>query len=176
MFRIAINNLFEWLFSRVLASYRSFDSRPGHVSPGTSSLGWRWPWSSLFIHLLMNICVNGNMHVYPLCKNFHYTICRINQSAECTASHQEQENKVFWELTLLREVLYIFHPKITFILDQIHLWRTLQGRGHQGKPSFVFSSLWLWCQQYRRSRPGRRRHNHQSGPNDSTQLYFILVQ
>jgi hypothetical protein len=28
--------LFEWLFSRP-----GFDSRPGHVSPGTSSLAWR---------------------------------------------------------------------------------------------------------------------------------------
>ncbi len=26
-----------------------FDSQPGHFSPGTSSLGWRWPWSSLSI-------------------------------------------------------------------------------------------------------------------------------
>jgi hypothetical protein len=49
---LAINKLFEWLFSRVLASHPwrpRFDSRPGHVSLGTSSLGWRWPWSSLSI-------------------------------------------------------------------------------------------------------------------------------
>ncbi len=41
MFWIAINKLFEWLRA-------GFVSRPGYVSPGTSSLGWRWPWSSLF--------------------------------------------------------------------------------------------------------------------------------
>ncbi len=29
----------------------SFDSLPGHVSLGTSSLGRRWPWSSLFIEV-----------------------------------------------------------------------------------------------------------------------------
>jgi len=40
MFRIAINKLFEWLFSRVLAYLPPrFSSRPGHVSPGASSLG-----------------------------------------------------------------------------------------------------------------------------------------
>ncbi len=38
MFRIAIKKLFEWLYSRVLA-----------WTPGTSSLGWRWPWSSLYL-------------------------------------------------------------------------------------------------------------------------------
>ncbi len=48
--RIAIDKLFEWLFSRVLASQRpGFDSQLGNVSPATSSLGWIWPWSSLFI-------------------------------------------------------------------------------------------------------------------------------
>jgi hypothetical protein len=36
MFRIANNKLFEWLFSRVLAS-----PGPGHVITETSSLGWR---------------------------------------------------------------------------------------------------------------------------------------
>ncbi len=39
MFRIAINKVFEWLFAKVLASHRGFDSRLGHVSPGASSLG-----------------------------------------------------------------------------------------------------------------------------------------
>ncbi len=33
MFRIAINNLFEWLFSRLPQWRPVFDSRPGHVSP-----------------------------------------------------------------------------------------------------------------------------------------------
>ncbi len=40
--------LFKWLFPRVLASppqRPGCDSRPGHVSPWTSSLWWRWPWS-----------------------------------------------------------------------------------------------------------------------------------
>ncbi len=48
---LSINKLFKWLFSRVLTSNRGgpgFNSRPGHASPGTS-LGWRWPWSSLFM-------------------------------------------------------------------------------------------------------------------------------
>ncbi len=49
MFQIAMTTCSNGSFSRVLASYCRFDSRPGHVSPGTSSLGWRWPWSSLFI-------------------------------------------------------------------------------------------------------------------------------
>jgi hypothetical protein len=47
-----IIKLFKWIFSRVLATnWRrpGFDSRPGHVSLGTSSLGWRRPWSSLSI-------------------------------------------------------------------------------------------------------------------------------
>ncbi len=53
MFRIAINKLFEWLFSRVLTCHFSpwmtgFDFWPGHVSPWTYSLGCRRPWSSLF--------------------------------------------------------------------------------------------------------------------------------
>jgi hypothetical protein len=52
MFQRAIKKLFEWLFSRMLASHRG---RPGsiqglgHVSLGTSCLGWRWHWSILFI-------------------------------------------------------------------------------------------------------------------------------
>ncbi len=50
MFRIAINKLFEWIFSRVLASHIGNPHLiPGRdiVSPGTSSLGW----SSLSINL-----------------------------------------------------------------------------------------------------------------------------
>jgi hypothetical protein len=45
------NKLFEWLFSSArLPPWRPrFDFWPGHVSPGTSSLGWRLPWSSLFM-------------------------------------------------------------------------------------------------------------------------------
>ncbi len=46
-FRVAINKLFEWLFSRVLPPRRFvFDSRPSYASLGTSSLGWRWPYQS----------------------------------------------------------------------------------------------------------------------------------
>jgi hypothetical protein len=37
MFQIAISMLFEWLFSSSLG----VDSQPGHVSLGTSFLGWR---------------------------------------------------------------------------------------------------------------------------------------
>ncbi len=48
---IAINTLFEWLFgvldSRLPPRRPGFDSRPKHVSLWTSSLGWRWPWSSV---------------------------------------------------------------------------------------------------------------------------------
>ncbi len=39
-------NQIDWLFSRMRASrleVPGFDSRPRHVRPGTSSLGWRWP-------------------------------------------------------------------------------------------------------------------------------------
>ncbi len=32
-----------------------FDSRPRHVSLETSSLGWRWPWSSLSILTINNM-------------------------------------------------------------------------------------------------------------------------
>ncbi len=47
----------KWLglfssYARVLASHRGgprLDSRQIHVSLGTSSLGWRWPWSSISI-------------------------------------------------------------------------------------------------------------------------------
>ncbi len=41
---VALNKMFEWLFSRVLASHR------GGPDLWTSSLRWRWPWSSLFFH------------------------------------------------------------------------------------------------------------------------------
>ncbi len=49
---LAVNTLFEKLFVRVLTSHcpeAGFDSRPRHVSLGTSSLRQRWPWSSLII-------------------------------------------------------------------------------------------------------------------------------
>ncbi len=62
MFRIAINKLFELLFSRVLGR-PGFDSRPRHVSLGTSSLGWRWPWSSLFKTKYLQFQSSGNVTV-----------------------------------------------------------------------------------------------------------------
>jgi hypothetical protein len=48
------HKLFKWLFTRVLAYHqRSPGSIPGWymsvLAPGTSSLEWRRPWSSLFI-------------------------------------------------------------------------------------------------------------------------------
>ncbi len=51
MFRITIIKLSGWLFSRMLVSHAGgLGSIPGrYISPGTSSLRWRWPWSSLFI-------------------------------------------------------------------------------------------------------------------------------
>jgi len=42
----------RWIFLFFLMALLwrpGFDSRPGHVSLGTSSLGWRRPWSSLSI-------------------------------------------------------------------------------------------------------------------------------
>jgi hypothetical protein len=50
MFQIAINTLFEYLYAKVLASRRGgLDSIPGRgvTVSGTSSLGWRLPWSSV---------------------------------------------------------------------------------------------------------------------------------
>ncbi len=55
--RIAINKLF---WSAHLPQRRhGFDSWPGHVNFGNSSLGLRWPWSSLSIIYLHNPSVKG---------------------------------------------------------------------------------------------------------------------
>ncbi len=39
-----------------------FDSRPGNVSPGTSSLKWRWPWSSL--SSLYFVLLSSELRIY----------------------------------------------------------------------------------------------------------------
>jgi hypothetical protein len=47
-----------------------FDSRPGRFTPGTSRLGWRWPWSSLLIFLTFlgmledDLSVTALLHAY----------------------------------------------------------------------------------------------------------------
>jgi hypothetical protein len=42
------SRLFEWLFSRVLASHRGGPRPDSYFSSGTFSLGWRFPWSNAY--------------------------------------------------------------------------------------------------------------------------------
>ncbi len=70
MFRKATNKLFEWLFPRVLASHRGSDYQQVYVNLRTSSLGWKWPWSSLFIISLFHILAKKTWQgiCWPSCR------------------------------------------------------------------------------------------------------------
>ncbi len=41
-----------------------FDSRPGHINPETSSLVWRWPWSSLFMTGIVTFITISDLCAY----------------------------------------------------------------------------------------------------------------
>ncbi len=96
-----------------------FNSRPVHISPGTSSLGWRWPWSSLSIIFLF---LNKGHHILTRIDSSKDSIISlINNKKNC----QSQRNIGFLcgESKIMLYGIYKFVKILEVLVDKLQAWK-----------------------------------------------------